>query len=110
MNTESLKRHLATVVNGWDYGAQNYLYWVGNENEGTQFVIPQTDFDPLNNIEQAMGLRLHFSEWTINEVYVEVLSKSLQEYCMVEYGVGRDVKTLEEAISLTCARASGWEE
>ena len=98
MNTKSLKHHLATKVIGIDG-------------------IGVNKFDPLNNIEQAMGCAKAIQNTTfVVESCVVVWSDELPFRAAIR--CTKRIQTLSvcdgnsesEALSLACAKATGWKD
>ena len=112
MNTESLNHHLITKVLDYDYAIE------GESGEGV-YTHKDGDhiytflWDPRNNIKQADACLDNFTLWSVEKcesedgevyytVYVEHFDKRTK---------GEAVHADKElAISLACAKATGYEE
>ena len=105
MNLESLREHLAIKVLGAKVieGRKHKIYDFPSGE-----LIYASLWNPPENIEQAMGcLDTLSNDYTINKT---PLSRFYE--CWLEsHGVGSGwQETLPLAISLACAKATGWEE
>ena len=111
MNTESLNHHLATKVMGYVQPKEYQLCNWWHLNTGP--VVKQNDWNPTENIEQAMMCLDTFIRWD--------LIRTAMGYHLTIYinGIPHDAgdphepnikPAPAEAVSLACAKATGWEE
>lgn len=109
MNNESLNHHLATVVMGWHKYTRETNGTVIYRDKNNKAKIAVNQFDPPNNIEQAMGCLEIFAYWAINHT-----KKGYEAMILTDKEIFGDHIELNEslpmAISLACAKATGWEE
>ena len=117
MNTESLKHHLITVVLGYDFAI---------EDESGEGVYTHKDgdhiykflWDPIVNIEQAMGCFLALGDKFSMLLCVEKLDDlENQNVCYINtnrstkmVGKGTHKTNYAPAICLAIAKATGWKE
>ncbi len=99
-----INHHLATVVMGWTQGETEFQW---NDENGNR-MLDGIRFDPLNNIEQAMGCRDTFVEWEIfkdHDYFVLI-----DPYEIKDNWTKASDPLLSKAICLACAKATGWKD
>ena len=111
MNIESLREHLAIEVMGYHlkksdpHPTNPYFYYADH-----RMVCMDCLWKSDENIEQAMGCLDTNPNWTINK------SAEVGTYVICVWGEGSRTKywagneKLSLAISLACAKATGWKE
>lgn len=107
---ESLRKHLAEKVLEWAQGETEFQWNDKNGNRMLDGIL----FDPPNNISQAIDLLGEFEQWGISRnliddgYFVSIVDWSAELAPDKEWEAEHE--SLPMAISLACARASGWEE
>lgn len=109
MSKLTLTEHLAINVIGWIKSEPGYEGYRKKVPAGIEYV---TDYDPLNNIAQAMGLLDTFDHWDIQTALYTGNGKVVRGYIDKQDG-GRDVvvetdTNLCKAICLSVAKATGY--
>lgn len=101
---ESLNRHLAEKVMGWKIN--EWGQWV-DKNDKTMCLEEQ--WNPPENIAQAMGCFKKLKNYTMTlSTDTKIFNCKLSTVrCFVNSEKG-EANSYEAAISLVCAKASGW--
>ena len=108
MNTESLKHHLATKIMNWTImQPSGVIVFANNQRSGMK--LP--DWNPPENTEQAMMCLEKFTDQAILELDQEHVCKWGVNIRVSEHGMtNHHHDLLSMAISLACAKATGWED
>ena len=114
MNLESLRKHCATEVMGWRDEAPFDSYGeILNKNARlSQSVIKKADYTPDTNIEQAKLLADKiFPQWESYKTLYGYNFQGLTDEPKQElFTTGKLVESEALAITLTCAKATGWKD
>ena len=113
MNTDSLNKHLAEKVMEWEL--QSSLTWPGEQNiykdpKNDSFWLKASDWNPSENIEQAMMCIQTMDEWHIHNAAGLIDAWTYRSKMKVGRGFTNKKDELPMAISLACAKATGYKE
>ena len=123
MNTESLKHHLATKVMGWKLVEDDEPYPFDSGriyqsvDQGVKSTMFVSAWNPRGNIEQAMGCAKAIPDTTF-VVESLVVTWANEKPFGAAIRAAERIETLavaqgdseSEALSLACAKATGWKE
>ncbi len=101
---ESLRKHLAEKVMRYEEGCRKDEYWE-LDSDGNRYGL---FWKPDENIEQAFMCLGTFEDWQISR-FAQV-EDMIDEYEITIGNIGlSNESSLPMAISLACAKATGWE-
>ncbi len=107
MNSESLNKHLAEKVMGWEMPSGD-IWW----SDGVAKAF-ESSWNPTENIEQAFMCLDTLDHPAYRIDFSITKTHQLSFWPDVTYSQNKfeaKHKSLPTAISLACARATGWEE